>query len=1200
MQVQVKHNGTTITGFVESYEREHKICTGIGTLRVEIVRTINRTFDPWDSIDIYENGDFKVRYYISSVEDLIPRGVIVLECQDISKRLVDYFIPDTYTIDYPSRTRYWIEKFLTEAGIDFTFNTSSQGNLISNNTQLGLQPAYEQILTLLQMSGWFIYFNEAEEAVIGPLNADLAIAGRSVGKGDILEINRISDDKMLRNRALVIGSYNLLTMAYASADITVHTRWNYDHRDVRAVVISNSNIPTRGVAYGLANQIIKEFARITVEKHITLWGARDYNLGDAIRVNSTVWRGKGLITTFGTSMSKQGLITRIILDERCPRLFGFFDYGDYVYVGTYGDGVWKKHIKFDHTWHNFSSGLTNLNITDLHINNGVFGSVAASGEMYRTFEEGGWNQITISSFMSSSENTVASGQIVNYIPFSGLMGRAVIVDKITNTVKFGIDNYSGVNMGDYFLDHYGSGIVSSGLVVSSGITASGMRSWIAEYDPFTGQLVGQLGSGIYPVVYSGDYNFSVVDLENDGVNDYISVRGGVGTGDFVADGYDLGKREAVDVTNTFDNRTIIPAPINTVFSTVRTENYNPELQDGNPRAIAMYDDAFTGNRCIVTVDHTGEGFKTDFIYTGSSIDQDITFLQVLDTSDTVLAIHKLEEEDDDVYRIYYYSNWSLDKRIRYKDWNTTTNTVSSSVIVFTSSDTHEHVNGQFQAPVVDSISLNGFLYFSYQTFTSNGGNIGGGVHAPHELWAYIVKINMETGVVLSSPNIYYVITDEWSPGDYEYFADDPSHTTAPASGGMPIYCRFILLQDGDTAIKILAWLEYGHPSTSWKEHLLLGNENGITSDTEIYNSTPFRFAQSPAFTKTQLTKNHGLLCLSESVNATNLKFSTNGYTFSTYTTQAPYYLRPATIYPIFNRGEQYYCAINGANYFACDPLLLLPAEQINPPAGITLKHPYPNATTYGDEIFWFAQNSSFQDRLLKASSLLGTSGATIIEAEINGSTTSRGFNAGGFFGHGISTTSFTPITFFYFLGGELEFPSYLVLQREGSDFNLVQREAYPIRLDISNNSPLLTVGSGENSFVSNYVYGNELTQIIFTSGNPIRVEDYRYAYIEPTFSGITSSGLPVQAMGLYITQSGIMGADIATYSGGFQVLYEIPSGYGNRIETSNNGLGGQYVFVTTSGDNPMFFQKDPEEYSFTSRPGLPVSRATIIRLDDRL
>jgi hypothetical protein len=177
---------------------------------------------------------------------------------------------------------------------------------------------------------------------------------------------------------------------------------------------------------------------------------------------------------------------------------------------------------------------------------------------------------------------------------------------------------------------------------------------------------------------------------------------------------------------------------------------------------------------------------------------------------------------------------------------------------------------------------------------------------------------------------------------------------------------------------------------------------------------------------------------------------------------------------------------------------------------------------------------------------------------------------------------------------------FLLLQRDGSDFHIVEQEGYPIRVDISNTSPVFTVGSGDGTFVSNYIYGNDLEVIepAFVSSGRM-VSDYRYTLLEPTF-GASASGLGVTTLGLYVLASGVFGQDIRTYSGGWQAMYQVPSGFGFRLETSNYGLNGQYVFVTASGYIQTFYQKNPDEGSFLSYSGMPQSRATIIRLDDRI
>jgi hypothetical protein len=92
----------------------------------------------------------------------------------------------------------------------------------------------------------------------------------------------------------------------------------------------------------------------------------------------------------------------------------------------------------------------------------------------------------------------------------------------------------------------------------------------------------------------------------------------------------------------------------------------------------------------------------------------------------------------------------------------------------------------------------------------------------------------------------------------------------------------------------------------------------------------------------------------------------------------------------------------------------------------------------------------------------------------------------------------------------------------------------------------------------------------------------------------------VESYALYVLESGLYHSNLFTYSGGFTVLDVIPSGFAERMETTNFVYPGQYLFATTSGDSPMFYQKDNDGLVFMPYSGLPDSRATIIRCDDRL
>lgn len=1223
MNVSVKHEGDTVTGWLISYRREHKICTGIGELEIVFDRTIPRTFDPWDTIDIHENGDFQVRYYVSDVNDSVPDGTITLSCQDISKRLVDYFIPQTYTIDYPSFTRDWIEQFLDEAGLTYQFTTSSRGNLLSNYTTLGLQPAYEQIIMLLQMSGWYMYFDGNGKAIIGTLDTDLASSAGTINNTDILKIAKVEDDKMLRNRAVVWGAYDYIRQQYAFADISTHTRWNYDRNDLRAMVISNSNIPTRSAAYGIANKLLKEFARITVEKHIEIWGAREYSLGKALRVNSGVWRGKGLITTFGVTLDRNGLITHVTLDERCPRLFGYFNFGDYVYVGTFGDGIWRKRIRFDPTWYNFSSGLTDLNITDLHINNGVFGAVGHSGALYyNNAEDGSWNSITVTGLDSSVEDAVPSGQTVVYGPFSGIMARATIVDKTSNTVKFGLDTWSGLNTGDYFLTFSGMVMPASGITFSGVSISGGHRGWITEHDPVTGQLVGGLGSGIYPIHYSGNYDVTVLDLENDGVSDYVSIRlGGQRAIDSAA--YAFGTHDASPFETTRNSNTHVGLAVNGSTTDAHSQTSNTfsmpvpnsaasNLVKGKTHAIAVVDNPLFGERVAVSVGNTSAGFnrqikriKLDRVF--DVLDNRWEIQVTANTTNngfpanvTIIGIHP--EPFFDKYTVFYTkSGGGTTIEFYYIEWNATTNTFGSETLI-TSNNLGTGSLQNFW------MNLDGFIYYSHQVLDEPS-TVGGFHLSPTTLNIDLVKINKATRGFEVRPMLRYE-----TPPDGTFSGPNPRYFFMNESSGVWGNDTIVRIFQNGSTIQIIGWLRL--IGAEFREYVLLANEQTFQQPTLVYQGATDRFPNTNVVAA-QVTTTKGFIGLMEPPppGAGTDGFIFDGQLFKLINDVVPELMEP-NIYPVLGSvltDITRYIIKDGSNWYTVDTTNYEIVNQIIPPANYTIGKPFSNCVDGMTTLYMACTDfTAGLVRKLVPYNVLSNSFDTSRELSPPGissliTTTVQATNIGGFFL--TDPTSWTigapfdpNITVTYLDLGLVEFGGgFLVLQREGMDYNLIQSAAKPIRIDQSLSSPLLTVQDLENTFITNYVFGDSLTQIVPISGLlSTEVRDYRYTMLETTSGVVTTSG-GEEGIGkqiLYVYSGGLMVADIDTYSGGFTVLDASVSGL-ERLETSNYVYPGQYIFVTTSGDNPQFYQRDANSMIFTHYSGLPDSRATIIRVDDR-
>lgn len=350
------HDGNDVSKTVISYEREKNICTGISTLTLTVEWKTSRTYTAWDEILLYEHGN-KIGTFVVSTTSKNHTGDLVLTCQDYSKKLSDYFVPDLYEIPDFSYSRTWIEFFLELVGVDFSFSTSSNGNYINNNTVFGRQSAFDIIQSLLQMSGWYLYFDEDGTCIVGELTKDLTNYDFIFDDTEIQKLTINKHDKQLRNRAVVWGLVSDQEAKRVYADITVTTPWDTSPLDKRAVVLSNPYIRSSGVAKSLARKMLDTFAEITVEKIAVL--VRNYHLdvGQVVLLDSNYFSGSGLVTTVQSSMSAEGgLISTIILDEKCPRLFGYFGYIVPVYVGTEGAGVWRKPLDSG-LWENYSYGL---------------------------------------------------------------------------------------------------------------------------------------------------------------------------------------------------------------------------------------------------------------------------------------------------------------------------------------------------------------------------------------------------------------------------------------------------------------------------------------------------------------------------------------------------------------------------------------------------------------------------------------------------------------------------------------------------------------------------------------------------------------------------------------------------------------------------------------------------------------------------
>lgn len=1190
MDVRVEHNGDDITQYVDNYTRQSKICTGIGTLEISFVNSVARTFYPWDSIELYEEDDKKGHYYIDIVSNSIPDGLITLSCRDGCKKLMDYFIAESYLINYPSYSRDWIEQFLDEAQVNFEFNVEGNGNLLSNNTSLGNSSTYDQIIPLLQMNGWYIHFDADNKAVIGKLKTSLSNPSISVGKEQIITIKTSKNDKMLRNRVVVWGGIEEATSTLVAAEASTHTPWDYDEYDKRTSVISNSSIRSYEQASDIANMALSEFSKITFEKSLECVGGYEVAVGDFVSVSSDVYSGLGLATTVGSTLNKDGFKTNIILDERCPRLFSFFDFGDFVYVSSMGNGVWRKPID-GIGWLDYSLGLTDMSVTDLYKNSGILSAVTASGHAYYSIETTGvWNRIplvNLTTLLPDSEGVIGSGSTP--VVFSGgIAARATIHDRITNTVKIA----AGSNTTENYVDY------STGMhILSSGILP---RSWIVDFNPNAGAVEKS-----YPIHVGNFYNYDVLDIENDGVFDYVTV----GTSGWLTLRLDkgvFGDSEGMQYHPPEDSKVS--------YSTMQVPLVDYDIVMANnsfgafriDKAVCTYDTSLL--RGVVGISYNPANQK-QYVYGRFMTENPRVFTEsyevLIPTDFQVLGIHKSAPRE---YTIF--SRVGL------------TNTFVFGTVRFNSDS---YTSGPEYVLTGDFITVGERSADGGSPLVKGGPQLWGVkiTHAGTSSKVYGITVDLRNSSLTEG-----VILDCGGNTGFPNRVSRTAIITPLASGGCLIKvarCSMEVDYYGKVIEADISIVNFSGPGFSMTEQSRVhctGVEYGkwyqnyigigIIAENRAVNSVAnmaYAYATSPFVTTTNFVRSVFPLNPDYDVSETSdiRNITRDFYTNEIFT-------------PIWQAGPDFEEEILGAaggadgtggtygvfDFYTGERLVTFDIPQNFRQIGML-----PHVDSVNQHVYIMCQSLLTGDNYLLE--YISTNSDVIryillnIKPEIPQALLSPLQNAGGWLilGNNLNTQilyihlfnlSFAPIV------------HYSVLRREKEEFKILKTDFENMRLDDSLGMPLVAVTDDikSTSLMRNYASGFSFTNVL--GDGPMQkklVHDFKYTSTGMTsISGIVpGSGVAIRSF-IYAANDGINTIPMSDSLdlGGNTTVFASDAGVPYRLETTNYKFPNQRVFTVTSGEaGNRFFQSDPVVSGFSDHTlGLPQTVITRIRVDDRL
>jgi len=390
---QLNWISTDITEDVILYKRTSSICEGIKAISLDLLDT-SRGFGSWDALTLWEDGNKVGKFYI---EDIVTKhdGTISISAQDNSFRLQRNFENRTWHPGWVSNAKYWISLWLDRAGVSYNFTAAGSGSTVNKDVTFGNAFTWEMIMPLLQQSGWYMIFDENDVLQIGELDVDTKSVSETFYETDITEIKYIKNDKTARNRVVVWGGRDLATDTWITGSAEANAGWQIDSNDDRTVVISSNAIRNYSSAYTTANKTLNEVIEVSKEKTLTITGYRNRTVGDLVHVTSRIYNGNGLITDLEvTANNTGGYVSTYTLDRQCPRLFAYFAWDGYVYIGTVGGGVYRKPFEID-SWSSYNSGLSNLNIKDLYIKDGIFVCVTGDGYAYKsTTALGYWTKLS--------------------------------------------------------------------------------------------------------------------------------------------------------------------------------------------------------------------------------------------------------------------------------------------------------------------------------------------------------------------------------------------------------------------------------------------------------------------------------------------------------------------------------------------------------------------------------------------------------------------------------------------------------------------------------------------------------------------------------------------------------------------------------------------------------------------------------------
>lgn len=332
MNHAVTIGGIDCASRVVSIHREQSLCSSVHTATVNLDPTWGQAFSPYDEVVIHEDGTKVFTGYAIPVEKQRLPILGMVEAQDPSKRVQDTWLETEFSSAGSTPTQV-LSALFDMAGVSYSLNDTLDEILPDQDWQyVSVWDIIEEVLT---MAGWQIYADPDGVLQVGELRMSGTPDHTFQAGVNLIDATRQQNDTFYRNAVGVYGSGISVKLEQVAPILGGMER---------AGAFANPHIRTEALANDIAQRALQEFNRLLDVKTCEILGDPTVVIGNTARVieSFTNLHHDCMVTTVRSTMDQNGYLMDVVLDERCPVIWGHDSRPRILYSAPNGHGVYRS------------------------------------------------------------------------------------------------------------------------------------------------------------------------------------------------------------------------------------------------------------------------------------------------------------------------------------------------------------------------------------------------------------------------------------------------------------------------------------------------------------------------------------------------------------------------------------------------------------------------------------------------------------------------------------------------------------------------------------------------------------------------------------------------------------------------------------------------------------------------------------------